>query len=62
MTLTTIKTFKRADGLVKAVVKFCDDYQEYQVLLYKAGKLNKGATYHTDDKQDALGTAALMCK
>ena len=37
-------------------VWWCAEYQEYQVKL--AG--NKRATYHTDDKQDALATAQLM--
>jgi hypothetical protein len=60
--MKTIKTFKRADGLVKTVVKFDEEYSEYQVFLYRAGKQVKAATYHTDDEADALGTAQLMIK
>jgi hypothetical protein len=60
--MKTIKTCKRADGLVKAVVKFDEDLNEYQVRLIKAGKEHKPARYHTDDEGDAIGTAELMVK
>ena len=60
--MKTIKTLKRTDGLVKAVVKFCDEWEGFQVLLYRAGKQVKAATYHADDEADALGTAHLMVK
>lgn len=58
--LKTIRSFARADRLVKAVVKFDCEYDEYQIYLFKAGRAVKNATYHTDDLQDALGTAQLM--
>lgn len=58
--MKTVKTFKRADGLVKAVVKFNADLNEFQVRLLKAGVETKAARYFTDDESDALGTARLM--
>ena len=57
-----LKTYKRPDGLVKTVVTYDDEYAEYQVLLYRAGKLHEPATYHTDNADDAHGTAQLMVK
>lgn len=38
------------------------EWQEYQVHLYVKGELIVDATYFTDDKQDALATAAQMVK
>lgn len=40
----------------KISVWYCDEWQEYQVKV--AGKPK--ATYHTDDKKDALQTAQVM--
>ena len=57
---TTKKTYKRPDGLVKAVVKFDEEWDEFQVWLYRAGKEVKAARYHAADEQDAHGTARLM--
>lgn len=34
---------------------------EFRVDLYEHGSLNEGASYFTDDRTDAYGTAALMC-
>lgn len=43
-----------------AHVYYCKDDSEYIVLLYKNGKELKAATYFTDDKSDAIGTAKHM--
>mgnify|MGYP003536913010 CR=1 FL=1 len=38
------------------------EWQEYRVKFYKAGEWMKDADYHTDDKQDALQSAAYWLK
>jgi hypothetical protein len=58
--MKTLQTIRRPDGLAKAVVKFDEDWAEYQVWPYLLGKLNQAAIYHTDDEDDAVGTARLM--
>jgi hypothetical protein len=60
--MKTKKVYKRPDGLVKAVVKLDEEYDEWQVWLYRAGKEVKAARYHAADEQDAHATAQLMVK
>lgn len=38
------------------------EWDEYRVELWIDGEHQKAADHHTDDKQDALQTAALMVK
>ena len=33
------------------------DWNEYRVKFYRNGMYQEGADYHTDDRDDALGTA-----
>lgn len=41
----------------KAVIKFNEDWEEYQVWFYVDRKFQKDATYHTDDLEEAASTA-----
>lgn len=56
--LKRIASTSSADGVAWVRVDWCRDWEEYQVRAYLGGKLV--AEYSTDDKQDALGTAAAM--
>jgi hypothetical protein len=58
--MRTLKTYKRLDGLVKAVVRLDTEWDEFQVWLFRAGREVKAARYHAADEQDAHGTARLM--
>ena len=58
--ITEIRTFLNTIKKTKAVVQFESEWEEYQVLFYKNGRLQKDATYHTDDLEDAFGTAKVM--
>lgn len=49
-------------GVVKTIVRYCKIDQEYRVLLFVDGENQKNATYYTDDKEDAEGTAKLMVR
>jgi len=40
----------------KAVIKFNEDWEEYQVWFYVDNKFQKDATYHTDGLEDAANT------
>lgn len=42
----------------KAVIKFNEEWEEYQVWFYVDGKIQKDASYHTDDLDDASQTAS----
>lgn len=42
----------------KAVIKFNEEWEEYQVWFYVDGKIQKDAIYHTDDLEDASQTAS----
>lgn len=57
-----IETFKNAQKIIK--VYWCAEWQEYQAKLYGVtnGKATyyAPATYHTDDKEDAICTARKM--
>ena len=55
-----IKSF-RAGG-INITVEFDSVYQEYVVRLFSNGTENRDAKYYTDDKDDAIGTAACMFK
>lgn len=43
-----------------AIVLFDDDLEEFKVELRLLGRRQKGATYFTNDRDDALGTAMAM--
>jgi hypothetical protein len=46
----------------KAIIKWNDEWEEYQVWYYIDNKFQKEATYHTDDLEDAVSTAKQMVK
>lgn len=50
------------DGSKVAKVVWDDEWEEFQVSITITGKFQKDATYHTDDLEDAIGTAKLMVK
>jgi hypothetical protein len=47
-------------GNRQARIGYDEDLDEYLVQLFVGGKRQKGADYFTPDRDDALGTAALM--
>ncbi len=65
MTIKVLKTYRREQPgqtpfKVMTRVYFDDYLEEYTVGLFVDGKKQKGATYFTDDKDDALQTAQYM--
>lgn len=61
MSTKTLKhTCENGQKIVK--VQWVDDWEEYQVEIWIGGKLQSGATYHTDDFVDAILTAEEMVK
>ncbi len=50
------------DGSKVAKVVWDDEWEEFQVSITINGKLQKDATYHTDDLEDAIGKAKLIVK
>lgn len=48
-----------ANGHTQKAAKVYRDveWQEYRVKFYRNGMYQEGADYHTDDKDDAVGTA-----
>ncbi len=50
------------NGNKKAIIKWNDEWEEFQVKLWVDKKFQKDATYHTDDLEDAVGTAKAMIK
>lgn len=50
------------DGTRVAKIVLDEDYEEFQVKLWVDKKFQKNATYHTDDLDDAVGTAKAMVK
>lgn len=46
----------------KAIIKWIEDWEEYQVWFYIDNKFQKDATYHTSDLEDAVDTAKVMVK
>lgn len=55
---TFLTNYKNGDK--KAIIKWNDEWEEYQVWFYVENKFQKEATYHTDDLEDAAGTAKAM--
>ena len=55
-----VAEFKSADNYVKVV--WCAERSEYQVKMYRVtgGVMKLFSTYHTDNKEDATGTAQKM--
>lgn len=57
-------TFKKFADLINAengksaTVHYGAEWGEFKVRFHRNGEYQKGADYHTDDRQDALGTAA----
>ena len=62
MSLRKIQTFeKTVNDVAHKVVIYRDlEWDEFQCRLYEDGKLLDGATYFTNDKADAIGTARAM--
>lgn len=56
--MRNIEKYEKGDRRV--VVRYDSGFKEYQCQLFENGKKNVNATYFTDDKQDALGTAQAM--
>ena len=54
------RVFTSEYSVNKAFVFFYPDDNEYQVELFVRGVKQEDATYFTDDKEDAKGTARLM--
>lgn len=54
-----IKTFNSPDNVRIAVVYRDSEWGEYVVEHYEQGRYQANADYHTDDRQDALGTAGI---
>ena len=48
---------KAEEGQFKALVRGRNQYGEFVVDFYVDGVVNPAATYYTDDKADAVGTA-----
>lgn len=52
------KVVARVGGKLKKAVVYKDsEWDEYVVRFFRNGKYESGADYHTDDKEDAVGTA-----
>lgn len=64
--MTTIKEttfatkYTSEDGKKVTKILWDEEWEEFQVLLTINGKVQKEATYHTDDLEDAIGTAKAM--
>lgn len=48
------------DGKKVTKILWDQEYEEFQVKLWVDKKFQKEATYHTDDLEDAVGTAKAM--
>lgn len=48
------------DATRMATIRYDSEVREWRVTLRVLGVPQPGATYYTDDKQDAYGTARLM--
>jgi hypothetical protein len=59
---TQISKYTSDDELKTVLVLWDDEWEEYQVKLWIGRSFQKDATYHTDDLEDAIGTAKLMVK
>ncbi|MGL4649733.1 MAG: hypothetical protein ACRC1H_10025 [Caldilineaceae bacterium] len=58
--MKVIKKIVSASADASAIVLFDADYEEFRVELRVKGRHQKAADYFTDDRKDALGTAAAM--
>lgn len=48
-------------GGAEAIVYYMGEFEEYQVEFYRDGKyLGEGATYFSDDREDALSTTRVF--
>jgi virulence-associated protein VapD len=56
------RTNDNDDGYTYKLTKKKNDYDEYVVQAYKNGKKYEGATYYTDDWEDAIGTIKMFAK
>lgn len=59
MAQSTYSDFYESDNY-RACISRDVDWDEYVIRLYKKGERQEVATYHTDDGEDAHGTAKLM--
>jgi hypothetical protein len=60
---TTFATkYNSEDGSKVAKVLWDEEWSGFQVKLWVDKKYQKEATYHTDDLEDAVGTAKQMVK
>tara|TARA_Y100000310_G_C20387431_1_gene671128 strand:- start:289 stop:576 length:288 start_codon:yes stop_codon:yes gene_type:complete len=57
-----IKTITSKSKRYNVVVYWNAEWQEYVVKLYVDGQEQKAASYHTSDREDAIGTAEEMVK
>lgn len=55
-----IATLDNVEQQVSTKVLWDIDWCEYQVYLYSAGNLLSNATYHTENKEDAISTAIFL--
>lgn len=61
MTLQTqASKYVSEDGYKVIKIVWDEEYEEFQVKLWVDKKFQKDATYHTNDLQDAVGTAKAM--
>jgi hypothetical protein len=63
MTLQTqASKYISEDGKKVTKILWDEEYEEFQVKLWASKKFQKDATYHTNDLEDAVGTAKAMVK
>lgn len=58
MALRLVEKFE--NGIQAAKVYRDAEWQEYRVKFFVNGQHNEPADYHTNDKEDAIGTAKLV--
>lgn len=57
-----IKKMRSKSGYLEIRVMENEDWEEFIVQMWSDGKHLKKSDYHTDDKEDAIGTAKSMIK
>lgn len=62
MMVSQATKFQSLDGSRISKIIWDQEYEEFQVRLWINKKFQKNATYHTDDLEDAIGTAKVMVK
>lgn len=62
ITKTQATKYTSEDGSKAAKIVWDDEWSEFQVKLWVYTKFQKESTYHTDDLEDAIGTAKVMVK